>query len=211
MFDCPVFLNVRDRVRDLRTLVEWLERAGHQRIHLIDNDSTWEPCVEYLKDSPHDVIRVGKNGGARMLWDAELVPRSEYFVLTDPDIVPIDDCPLNAIEHLHGILERHPGYHKAGLGLYLEDVPAAMPSLAWERGSSINGPLLEPGVRQSLIDTTFALHRPGTPFMFEAIRTEAPYVARHMPWYVTVPDVEDRYYLDHAIGGPLHSSWVSAA
>jgi hypothetical protein len=203
-----VFVNVRDRVRDLRRLVAWLEQAGHDRIVLIDNDSTWEPCCEYLAATPHRVVRLQRNAGSRAIWTEDLAPLSEFFVYTDPDIVPTDDCPLNAIDRLYELLRKHPGYVKAGLGLYLEDVPRSMSSLAWEQGAAINGLLLEPGARDSLVDTTFALHRPGAEHTLRGIRTTTPYLARHGSWYVTQPDAEDRYYLEHAISGEHGSSWA---
>lgn len=212
MFDPPVFITVRDRVTPLRQLVDWLERAGHERITLLDNASTYEPLVAYLDETPHRVIRLGENHGSQALWVWNLAPRDEHFVVTDPDIVPTEDCPLDAVAHLHELLERWPGVAKAGLGLYLDDVPASMPSLAWERSLVSPERQLEPGAFYSLIDTTFALHRPGTEFCFEAIRTGAPYEARHVSpsWYGTALDTEDAYYLEHAAAGPLFSSWAQA-
>jgi len=214
LFDPPIYVNVRDRVTPLRALVAWLERAGHQRIVLLDNASTYEPCVEYLKATPHDVVCLGANLGSQALWRAGLQPNG-WYVYTDPDVLPTPLCPLEAVAHLRDVLDRHSGYSKAGLGLYLDDVPETMPSLWWERRLLTPHPddswpgELEPGVYGSLIDTTFALYRPGMGFTYRAIRCGAPYQARHASWYVTEPGEEDRYYLDHALQGREASSWAT--
>ena len=55
----PIFIVVRDLLSPLQQLVAWLERAGHERIVLIDNDSTYPPMVEYL---------VGYTAHGRALW-----------------------------------------------------------------------------------------------------------------------------------------------
>lgn len=211
MFDPIIYITVRDRLQDLKELVGWLERAGHQRIVLLDNASTWPPLVEYLKASPHDVRWLRTNGGSRTLWEHAMVP-DEWFVVTDPDILPTEDCPLDLIAHLHRLLDENLNFEKAGVGLYLEDVPADLSSLEWER-KLMSGcpefPEVEPGVHIAPVDTTLALYRAGTPFMYEAIRTGRPYLARHMSWYREGnPTDEDRYYLEHAIAGPLGSSWA---
>jgi len=199
--DITVYITVRDRLRDLRKLVEWLERAGH-RIVFLDNASTYMPLLRYLAGTRHEVRWLGNNLGSRALWEAEMVP-DEPFVLTDPDIVPLDSCPLDAVAHLQALLDAHPGYSKAGLGLYLDDVE--FPSKGWER--QLVSRETSPGVFDSLIDTTFALYRPGAEFEYEAIRTGAPYLARHGSWYVREPDAEDAYYLERAEVGPMGSSW----
>jgi hypothetical protein len=41
----PVIIIVRDRLKPLALLVDWLERAGAQRLVLLDNDSTYPPLV----------------------------------------------------------------------------------------------------------------------------------------------------------------------
>lgn len=208
MFDPPIFICCRDRVTPLRALVEWLEQAGHERIVLLDNDSTYPPLLEFYEQTPHQVIRLGMNVGKLALW-IHGVP-DEPFVYTDPDVVPIAECPLDAVQHLWRALSRHP-HAKAGLGLYLEDVPVTLPSLEWERSLASPERELEPGVYDSLVDTTFALYRAGVPFELPALRTGYPYQARHLSWYARQPDAEDRYYLDRAIQGPEGSSWAQIA
>lgn len=212
MAGLPVFINCRDRVTDLKKLVAWLERAGHDRITLLDNGSTWEPLLEWYDEQPHEVVQFGCNYGPQALWRADMVP-DEWFVYTDPDVLPVDECPFDAADRLKGLLERHCYFCKAGLGLYLNDVPATMPSLAWERGTTIRGMRLEAGAYSSMVDTTFAVYRPNARFALDAIRTEWPYEARHTTWYANVPrdelDDETRYYLEHVAAGPLGSSWAT--
>lgn len=202
----PVYINCRDRVKDLRPLVEWLERAGHERIVLLDNGSTYEPLLEYLKASPHDVRYLGCNHGSRSLWRAGLVP-DDWFCYSDPDLVPLDECPVDAVSHLRELAERH-SFPKAALGLHLDDVPASMDSLEWERSLVSRERMLAPGVYDSMADTTFAVYRPNAPFGYTALRTGWPYQARHASWYCTEPSDEDRYYLERAIPGPDGSSWA---
>lgn len=220
-FDPLILINCRDRVTPLRKLVAWLERAGHQRIVLLDNASTWEPLLEFYRETPHDVVYLGENVGARGLWTRRLAP-SEWFVYTDPDVVPMDECPLDAVAHFKALLDRYGMFRKAGFGLYLEDLPAHCPSLGHERSLMHPGPRpvpphgscqLEPGVFQSAIDTTFALCRPDSPFDYYAIRTGMPYMARHdcPSWYRDRPLTdEDRYYLANTRKDSEGSSWANS-
>lgn len=205
----PVYITCRDRVADLRPLVAWLEQAGHDRITLLDNDSTWPPLLTYLEQTPHTVVRLRGNLGSQALWRAGLVP-DEPFVLTDPDVVPTADCPDDAAAHLLELAERH-GYAKAGLGLYLDDVPEDMPSLSWERSLVSPERECEPGVYASLIDTTFAVYGAHARFDLGALRCGAPYRARHLPWYRRELDEEHAYYVEHAHHGPEGTtSWPAS-
>lgn len=210
----PVYINVRDRVTPLRKLVSWLEGTDSwARITLLDNASTYEPLLAYLEDTPHKVVRLGQNLGSRSIWLAGLAP-DEPYVFTDPDIVPIDECPLDAVDRFGDLLDRFP-VPKVGFGLYLADLPDTIdPGIVrWESGPQITGPFVAEGARQSLIDTTFALYRPGlTEFSYQGIRTDFPYQARHLSpsWYGGELTDEDRFYLDGAIVGPAGSSWAQA-
>lgn len=213
-FDCPIFLNCRDRVTPLKQMLAWLEKAGHRRIILIDNDSTYEPLLEFYRQTPHQVVHLHANRGTRAVWDAQLAPSNDWYVYSDSDIVPIEECPLDLVEHLKGWLEKRPDFPKAGPGLYLDDLPDDFPHLEWEAGPQIRGTILGEGAYASLIDTTFALHRPGTRFSYEAIRMGFPYEARHVSpsWYGGELSDEDRHYLERASKEPYFgSSWAAAA
>lgn len=203
----PVFIPVRDRVTPLRTLVEWLERAGHEEIWLVDNASTFGPLLDYLDSTPHRVVRLDQNLGHRSPFLSGVVQREaagRYFVVTDPDVVPDEDCPLDAVAHFRRLLDRYPEIDKVGFGLRIDDLPPDHPLaddvVAWE--SRFWADEVEPGVYRADIDTTFALYRPLDRRHREdrALRTGSPYLARHLPWYVRPADVtdEDRWYRDHA-------------
>ncbi len=207
MKDVPIYVTCRDRVRALRPLVDWLERAGHERITLINNASTFVPLLDYLAESPHTVLHLEQNYGCRALFKLGLTP-DEPFVLTDPDIVPIDECPLDAVQHFAHLLARYPSYTKCGFGLYTEDVPSHMPCLGRER--QMMASRIEPGVYDSGIDTTFALYKPGTPFTPRALRTGLPYMARHVcpSWYGGPFDEEDHFYTTRATKDADGSTWA---
>lgn len=203
----PVFIPVRDRVTPLRALVDWLERAGHDEIWLVDNDSTYAPMLDFLDSTPHHVVRLERNMGHRSPFLSGTVQRhagDRRFVITDPDVIPDPDCPLDAVTRFSELLDRHPEVDKVGFGLRLDDLPASNPLTdeirQWEDRFWRNE--VEPGVFRADIDTTFALYRPLARRHREdaALRTGAPYVARHTPWYLDPTQLtdEDRWYREHA-------------
>jgi hypothetical protein len=198
----PVFINCRDRVTPLRGLVDWLERAGVEEITFLDNDSAYEPLLAYYEETPHRVVRMAKNWGKHSLWaapEAEGLTGDRPFVYTDPDVVPSEDCPLDAIDHFGELLDRYRGINKVGFGLRIDDLPAQYAHrdavLAWE-GQMWQWPLGD-GNYFASIDSTFALHRAGAGIRpAEAVRTGAPYLARHTTWYIDSesPPEEDLFY-----------------
>jgi hypothetical protein len=209
----PVFIICRDRVESLRQLVAWLERAGCDDLHLVDNASTYPPMLEYLEQTPHDVIRLDENLGAFALWRSVLPERGveDRFVCSDPDIVPIEECPLDAIDYFGEILDRYPRAVKAGFGLRIDDIPdhyamkdevAVIERYNWERP-------IAPRLYEGFIDTTFALYRGlEDAFTIEpAIRTGYPYLARHTTWYLDENDLpeEERHYRANSTRTPWWS------
>jgi hypothetical protein len=209
----PIIINCRDRLTPLLELLAWLGRARHDRIYLLDNDSTYPPLLDYYERTPHEVIRLGRNGGAYSPWRSGLVERlcrDTYYAVTDPDIVPIRECPLDAIDRFRQLLERYPDAVKVGFGLKIDDLPNryrfAAHVCAWERRFWSDP--VAPGVYRAAIDTTFALYRPAAPFaQYPALRTGGAYVARHLPWYIdsAQPGEEEGFYRRRLL--PDVSTW----
>ena len=210
---CPIFVISRDRLSPLRALVSWLELAGHERIIVVDNASTYEPLLDYFTDFSHQLIRLDANVGPRAVWDCELLIRIGHdgpFVVTDADVIPDETCPLDAVDHFAELLFRYSDVDKVGFGLRIDDLPASYQfrheAIDWERQFWVDE--LEPGVFRADIDTTFALYRPRTGReTLRALRTGAPYVARHLGWYGDSQHLteEEQYYRDHAQPGV--SNW----
>lgn len=202
---CPILIIERDRVTPLRLLVEWLEAAGHQRIVIIDNASTFAPLLEYYEQCPHEVIRLESNVGPYAVWDLDLgcVAPNEPFVVTDSDVVPDGDCPTDAVDRFAELLFRFSDVDKVGFGLRIDDLPSTYKFrddvIRWE--SHFWHDEIEPGVFRADIDTTFALYRSSSvSHSFSALRTGPPYIARHLGWYSDSCNLteEELYYQAHA-------------
>lgn len=193
--------------------MQWLEQLRDVRIVLVDNDSAYPPLLEYLAASPHRVLRTGRNLGPRAAWltgVAQEVGLRHPYVVTDPDVVPVEECPLDALEYFAELLDRYPQVNRVGFGLRLDDLPAGNPRTEevrlWE--SQFWREEVEPGVFAADIDTTFALYRPGVQQRgVSALRTGAPYLARHLAWYddPAAPSDEELFYRGRA--DPAINSW----
>lgn len=205
--DLPVFIVTRDRVAALSRLVTWLENEGMTNLVILDNDSTYAPLLEYLDSTPHAVVRLGRNIGHTAPWDAGMVdalPEGQPFIVTDPDVVP-DEHAHGAVKRMCWLLNRHPSYVKVGMGLHIDDLPDhyAMKGKVVEFESQYWTWPLPGGAYHAYVDTTFALYRPGTAYVLSpAMRTGAPYLARHEPWYLDSANLPEEfvYYRDHASG-----------
>jgi hypothetical protein len=218
--ETPVFILCRDRLEPLTALIDWLERAGLERIVLIDNDSAYEPLLAYYESTPHDVVRLGRNVGKNALWSDRSFERMigrRPFVYTHPDVVPVAKCPLDAAERFGELLGRHPDVTKVGFGLRIDDLPETYrfreEVVEWESQFWRPEIEVEPGAFRCAIDTTFALYRRWAPNQppLDAIRTGPPYVARHTTWYVDsdAPTLEERFYAARLERGTAESPGTS--
>ncbi len=211
--DVPVVINNHDRLTPLRLLIDWLERAGMRNIIVLDNASTYPPLLDYYRSLSHRVVYEA-NLGPYALWHSALwrEVRDDYYIYTDSDVVPTDDCPKDAVAFLHDALQRHLPYHKAGLGLRIDDLPESYAKksdvIEWE--SQYWQHPLGGDIYLARVDTTFALYRPWASggWWARALRSGGNYVAKHLPWYEDSahPTEEDRYYAAHARRGA--STWL---
>jgi hypothetical protein len=201
----PIIINVRDRLSPLLLLLEWLEFVGQREIWLCDNASTYPPMVEFLNTTPHRVVFTKFNLGHRAPWLSGLVPEvgnRRYFVVTDPDVVPTEDCPTDALQFFKRSLQEHPEINKIGFSLKLDDLPDTFVHkqsvIEWERQFWTIPAFNE--FYRAPIDTTFAMYPPGLGHGPHHLRSAPPYEARHLPWYQNSaqPTEEDTYYAAHA-------------
>lgn len=206
--EIPIFVISFNHLTYLQASVAYFEEAGFKNIHIIDNASSYPPLVEYLRASPHRVHYMGKNYKHTVLFDSlkfkEIVD-SRYFVLTDPDVLPVEECPFDFLYVFLDVLLSHPAKNKVGFSLKLDDLPDHYELkenvLKWEgrfyEKSKNHGSQI---IYDAPVDTTFALYRPRkewrTSDFFSAFRMGYPYEARHLPWYRDLANLTDEeiYY-----------------
>lgn len=213
--DIPVVINNRNRYTYLLRLIGWLEEAGMKKIIILDNDSTYPPLLGYYARTPHRVVKLGANVGHHALWKSELYKEIEsgFYIYTDPDMVPVDDCPKDLVAYLLRQLAKYSPIEKIGIGLKIDDLPdhysGKQKVLEWE-SRYWTLPVAD-GIYNAEVDTTFALYRPftnGAQWVAPAYRTGPPYIAYHLPWYENSadPGEENAYYAKHVRQGASH--WI---
>ena len=215
--DVPVFITSFNNLdRGLRQLLTWLRRAGMTSITLLDNKSSWPPLLEFFNSAATDGIRlvhVGANLGHEVFWKLGLhFQQPGPFIVTDPDVVPDDDCPLDIVRKMLEVSERY-APAKVGPALRIDDLPAHYAERDHMRFCESDYWLRkypEGDCWSAAIDTTFALYQAGWehwPLAAQGgvahVRLDFPYVMRHLPWYENSTGLssEARYYRAHVENG----------
>lgn len=211
----PVIINNYNRVTSLRLLIESLEKRGYRNIIIIDNNSTYPPLLEYYNICPYRLIRLDENLGSNALWKISLYDevKHDFFVYTDSDMVPVEECPGDFMLFFLETLKKHPLAQKVGFSLKIDDLPdhnLMKQSIIGFEGHFFTDFRKDDLLCQAPIATTFAMYRPfgmrkHANNHIEMYRADFPYMARHLPWYQDTlnPDEEEKYYLEH-LG---HGTW----
>ena len=215
----PVFIISYNRLSYVKQMVSWLERKGHTNIVIIDNASTYPPLLAYYDTIPYEVIRMENNYGHLVFWKSDRfdVYRQDFYMLSDPDVAPVVECPNDFEEVFFRILKNNPHIKKAGFSLKIDDIPLGEAAMfgndvyEWEKqfykSKTKDGYFAD-------IDTTFAMYPPdsisGKAFSYRAIRAYEPYQLRHLPWYKRKNDIteEDQFYSDSKLSGV--GAWTPA-
>lgn len=205
--DFPIFINARDRLGSLQQLVTWLQNAGYRHIYILDNGSTYPPLLAYYQELAHTdgimVYPLGQNMGHTALWDSSILEKLHIrtpYVYTDPDIIPVEDCPQDIVRRCFALLQQNPFCVKAGPGIVHHDLTfdQAAEKEEWEK-QFYRVPVGDDAYFAPL-DTTFALYRNVRHYtIYTSIRTAGTGMIRHLPWYYTeenLPADED-YYRQH--------------
>jgi len=204
----PIIINNRNRLTFLLELISSLEVRGYYNIYIIDNNSTYPPLLDYYKKCPYRIFRLNQNVGHLAIWATDIFKLfiNDYYVYSDPDIVPIEECPDDFMSFFVDTLKKYKFTPKVGFSLKIDDLPDCFSKkhdvINWENH------FFETKVDEFLylapVDTTFALYRPwarnGANSAFKMFRTAHPYMARHKPWYIDNSNLteEEKYYIEHA-------------
>lgn len=214
----PIIIISFNQLNNLKELVERLEKWRYENIIIIDNNSTYQPLIQYLKEIGGKITihRLKNNYGHKVFWERKELFKlygKNYYVVTDPDILPDEECPHNFLGYFKKILDSNPQVTKVGFSLRLEDIPESntlkekilkWEAKFWKEKDGEGNYLAE-------IDTTFALYRPKNieeieRDFFKAIRTKPPYIAIHGGWYIDFNNLlpEQENYMRTA---GVSSSW----
>lgn len=199
-----VIINNRDLLEWPRQMCDQIQRmAGLHEIIIIDNGSTNRNLLQWYKECPYKVV-FQDNLGHTAPWDSGLVStiETDLYVVTDPDL-DLSAVPDNALIHLANILYKYPQVGKVGLLLDTVGIPKESPY--YEHVNGYEKSIQAVGVTDNLfiaapVDTTFAIYdkRILSEYKICGVRALAPYIARHIPWHITKPVGEFKYYLDNA-------------
>jgi hypothetical protein len=211
----PIIINNRNRLTYLLQLISWLEKNGYYNIYIIDNNSTFEPLLNFYKSSQYKIYYLSENVGHLSLWKTGIIKDFEknYYVYTDPDLVPVNNCPDDILEHFYKILNKYPNIEKVGFGLKIDDLPDYYIDknrvIEWESKFWKNK--IADDLYSADIDTTFALYKPftnGCHYVQNAFRTGGPYQLHHLPWYEDSQNEtnENLFYKTNVKKGSSH--WI---
>ena len=206
-FEVPIIINNRNRYTYLKMMVNQLQSFGYKHIYILDNDSTYQPLLEYYKVVNAKVIFLKQNVGYKALWETDAFEqfKNNYYVYSDPDILLQSDCPKDFVYQLYVHLNNYLGKEKAGVALKIDDLPdyykLKNDVLKWE---NVNWKKrLKENVYDALVDTTLALYKPlayGNAEECSAIRVAGKLSAQHLPWYVDSENIseEELFYKNNA-------------
>jgi hypothetical protein len=213
----PIFIISFNRYTMLKKLIDRLVELKQERIIIIDNKSSYQPLLQYYSEikNKFEIIYMPNNYGhhviSQVYRDQKFKDKYELdkvnFVYTDCDVVPVKECPDDFMEKFSEVLKRYPSIVKVGFGLKMDDLPNCFGGKKWvlRRQSrfwkrKIADKNLGIDLYSAPIDTTFSYRRANTAPGKDArsFRTGAPYLARHLPWYINSEKLskEDRYYIN---------------
>ena len=145
------------------------------------------------------------------MWQWELFRQAcgtGRYVVTDPDVVPAQDCPADWLATWAGCWIFTPAGRRRGWACartISRRITATRDQVvAWE--SQFARSQVNPGIFGAPVDTTLALYHPLSDwdrFTLAALRTGEPYPADHLAWHENLDDLDPElaWYHEHAEPG----------
>ena len=210
-FNIPIFINARDRLGVMKQQIDWLLNAGYTNLVILDNNSTYQPMLEYYDSFKNDgrvsIVYLKQNFGYKSIWDSgilEILDIKTPYVYTDPDLVPIDSCPKNVVQLLLKILKKPQNIlvKKIGLGMLYEDITFFDKENCKEiERHYYDCTDIAKGLHYCQVDTTFALYVNCRHYNLRfSMRTTGDLMMKHLPWYFDYDNLpeDEQYYMDHS-------------
>ena len=228
MKNIPIVILNKDRLIPLQLLVKSLQTRGYNNIIIIDNQTTYQPTLDWYKESG---VNVFYNNIDATLYDTGTFYRlafelqhpvfsqivSNFYVFTDSDVVPEDCVPENFIDCMIDVC-KETKVAKVGISLRIDDLPNTdfckhvinNETPMWM--NKIPHEIYD--IYQAAVDTTFAVYAPyAKPLLnHNVIRIGGEFIAKHMPWYYSIDNMpaDEYYYLTNLQEnrGPAYSPQV---
>lgn len=200
--DVPIIINSYNRLEYLKILIDCMNSRGYHNLYILDNLSNYGPLLDFYRKSDLRIFYLNENIGQKALWLTTVYElfKDDYYVYTDPDIIPDESCPNDFMLKFKHALDAYPNLQKVGFSLKIDDLPdcyfpkaevISHESKFWEKK-------LDDDLYDAVVDTTFALYRPLAEgdWLLPGARTAPPYTARHLPWYNDSLKLskEEKYY-----------------
>lgn len=199
--DIPIVINNFNRLSTTKKLADDLSKLGYTNIHILDNNSTYPPLLEWYNDCPYKVELLGRNLGQLAIYNSDYINKFEgWIAYSDSDIELNGNTPQEFVERMIQLTEKY-NRIKAGLALRVDDIPDTRYGLyvKWQEERYWKQQL-GPEVYDSHVDTTFSVIQVGQPFTYQAIRIAGDMTARHIPWYLDYENLneEELYIIEHS-------------
>lgn len=210
----PIIIINYNQLDNLRILVSFLLERKIENIIIVDNNSTYPPLLDYYR-TIRDLVKVeimNKNHGHMVFFENKILQEKYargYYFVTDADIIPNENLPLNFIELMIKKMDKYNfSIQKVGFALDIKTIPDHYPLkqkvLNWE--SQYWKKELETDIFMAPVDTTFALYKPKYPANFKvkpskfyrAIRLAGNFTCKHMGWYLDHKNLSEEqiYYIN---------------
>lgn len=194
---------------------------GIGELIIVDNDSTYEPLLQWYETKPCTIIKT-KNCGHLSPWINKIPEQlgCKYYIVSDPDL-DLSETPKDCILYLLNKLQNNKSFDKIGLSLKNWNVSEDSPYHKflqnwaiknWDTNRVFDGLLID-----QQIDTTFAIYDIDKNPRGISCSTYLPYSVRHIPWEFTVQQIKNMesenyeffYYLKNSTSSSSYKTMIS--
>jgi hypothetical protein len=196
--DIPVYIIAFNNPTYVKMMVDQLKKLEVKDIIIVDNNSTYEPLLEYYKVNvgKFKLIKMDQNYGHLVVTKCFYNFLPQVFAITDPDLQFHPNIPKTFLQDLYEIGKKYNSY-KVGMALDISEPHLLNPNLKYGNESIINWESRfwhnrihddKFELYDACIDTTFAVYNKDLYREYYDgtrcnIRVAGNYIAKHIPWY----------------------------